>query len=211
MALKHVMPKYQGQSFVCPHCGVTAQQAWGELHLYSYPARNLTPEGDWFSARCHACTRFSLWQSGNMVWPDTSLAAPPNEDMPEAIRTDFEEARSIVGKSPRAAAALLRLCMQKLCRELGEPGDHLDTDIKSLVARGLSAKLQKALDAVRVIGNESVHPGKMDMKDDQLTALALFDLVNLVVNEMISEPKHVDDVYNKLTESVRQRIERRDA
>jgi len=44
---------------------------------------------------------------------------------------------------------------------------------------------------VRVIGNEAVHPGKLDLKDDRDTATRLFKLVNIIAEQMISNPKHV--------------------
>lgn len=42
---------------------------------------------------------------------------------------------------------------------------------------------------MRVIGNNSLHGGQIDMRDDSTIALALFDLVNLITNVMITKPK----------------------
>jgi acetyl/propionyl-CoA carboxylase alpha subunit len=70
--------------------------------------------------------------------------------------------------------------------------------------------VQKALDVVRVIGNNAVHPGQIDLRDDRRTAETLFGLVNLICEKMITEPKHVEAVYEKLPESARHAIEKRD-
>ena len=133
----------------------------------------------------------------------------PNVDLPADIVRDFEEARSIINFSPRGAAALLRLSLQKLCAHLGEKGKKLDDDIASLVRKGLDARVQRALDIVPVIGNEAVHPGTIDLKDDRDTALKLLGLVNLIVDQMISHPKNIQDMYDKLPEDKRAAIERR--
>ncbi|NOD30024.1 DUF4145 domain-containing protein [Ruegeria atlantica] len=130
--------------------------------------------------------------------------------MPKNVREDYYEAALILDASPRGAAALLRLGLQKLCVHLGEPGKHIDTDIASLVSKGLDVRVQQALDAVRVIGNEAVHPGSIDLRANRETAEMLFQLMNLIVEKMISEPKHVQSVYDKLPQTKREAIERRD-
>lgn len=124
---------------------------------------------------------------------------------------DFEEARSIVNASPRGAAALMRLVIQKLCAHLGEKGKSIDDEIGSLVAKGLSPLIQRALDVVRVVGNESVHPGTIDMRDDRETALRLFELVNLIADQMISQPNVVKKLYDQLPAEKLAAIEKRDA
>jgi hypothetical protein len=91
-----------------------------------------------------------------MIFPSALPAEPPNLDLPNDIIDDYEEAREIANKSPRGAAALLRLAIQKLCKHLGQPGKNINDDIKALVAAGLPPKVQEALDIVRVVGNDSV-------------------------------------------------------
>jgi hypothetical protein len=127
------------------------------------------------------------------------------------MRTDFEEAGTVLGASPRGAAALLRLVIQKLCKHLGGKGEKLDDDIALLVDKGLDRRVQRSLDIVRVIGNNAVHPGKIDLRDDRDTALKLFGLVNLVVEIMITQPKHIEEMYESLPEGSRKAIEKRDA
>ncbi|MEJ2122307.1 MAG: DUF4145 domain-containing protein [Alphaproteobacteria bacterium] len=145
-----------------------------------------------------------------LVWPRQGTAPIPNPDTPDDVRDDYDEASAILDASPRGAAALLRLGIQKLCKHLGEPGKNINDDIASLVKKGLDPRIQKALDVVRVVGNNAVHPGQIDLKDDRATAEKLFGFVNIIVEAMISQPKHVEAAYNKIPESVRKAIEERD-
>ncbi|WP_284165818.1 DUF4145 domain-containing protein [Frigidibacter sp. SD6-1] len=161
-------------------------------------------------SRCHNCDEVSLWITDQMIYPQIGDAPLANPDMPPDIRNDYDEASNILGQSPRGAAALIRLCIQKLCKHLGQPGKSINDDIKELVAGGLDPRIQKALDVVRVVGNHAVHPGQIELKDDRATAESLFRLLNLIVEKMISEPKHVDEVYAALPEEARKAIEKRD-
>ena len=163
-----------------------------------------------FLSECFNCGAFSVWIHNNLVYPQRGRAPPANPDLSEDIRRDYDEASSVLDLSPRGAAALLRLAVQKLCKELGESGKNLNDDIKKLVARGLDVQIQKALDVVRVTGNEAVHPGQMDLRDDDTTANALFGLVNLIVEKMISAPKHIGELYSALPEDKLKQIENRD-
>ena len=61
-----------------------------------------------------------------------------------------------------------------------------------------------------MIGNEAVHPGVLDLRDDKETALALFSLVNFIIEKMISEPKEIDAIYASLPANKIKGIESRD-
>lgn len=160
-------------------------------------------------SRCYNCKKVSVWRYTCLIYPSKKVGPTPNQDLPQDIQGDFEEARSIVGESPRGAAALLRLCVQKVCAHLGESGKDIDKDIASLVAKGLNPTIQKCLDIVRVIGNEAVHPGVIDLRDDCGIALELFGLVNVIADQMISQPKKVEELYEALPDSKKQHIEHR--
>lgn len=164
-----------------------------------------------FLSRCHHCNKFAVWVHEQLIYPTPMSGPPPNSDLPAEVLRDYEEAGRIVGQSPRGAAALLRLAIEKLCKFLGEDGKNINDDIARLVKKGLSPVVQRSLDAVRVIGNEAVHPGKLDLKDDTDAAISLFQLVNIIAQQMISNPKHADEVYATLPESKRKEIEKRDA
>jgi hypothetical protein len=161
-------------------------------------------------SKCFTCKKIAVWVHDNLVFPNKLYTVPPNQDLPEDVRRDYEEAGEILDKSPRGSAALLRLAIQKLCIHLGEPGKNINTDIASLIKRGLDKRVQQALDVVRVIGNNALHPGQMDIKDDKDTARTLFGLVNLIAEKMIGEPKHVQNLFESLPEGARKQIEERD-
>lgn len=161
-------------------------------------------------SKCFTCGEIAVWIHERLVFPPQRNGPEPNPDLPPDITADYHEAQSILNLSPRGAAALLRLCVEKLVNHLDADGSNLFEKIADLVTKGLDARVQKSLDAVRVIGNEAVHPGQMDLRDDRDTAETLFMLVNVIVEKTISEPKHVEKAYELLPPSKREAIERRD-
>jgi hypothetical protein len=161
-------------------------------------------------SRCHSCDAFAVWIEDSIVFPSHDIAVVPNDDMPADVRIDFLEAAEIVNKSPRGSAALLRLAIQKLMPHIEEDGRNLNTSIASLVKKGLDKKVQQALDIVRVTGNNAVHPGELDLKDDKATAMQLFALVNIVVQSTISAKAQIEAMYTSLPLGALQAIEKRD-
>lgn len=160
---------------------------------------------------CFSCKQLSIWKYGSIIFPYLRYEIEPSEDINPDICLDFEEARAILDLSPRGAAALLRLCIQKLCKQLGKPGNNLNDDIAALVRDGLGVDVQRALDAVRVIGNEAVHPGELDLKDDRETAAKLFELVNYIAEDRISRPKKIAALYASLPPGKIAAIEKRNS
>lgn len=163
-----------------------------------------------FLSRCFVCKRSAVWLRGQLIFPVNSAPVEPNEDLPEEVRADFLEAAAIASASPRGAAALLRLSIEKLCLHLGKTGG-IDKMIGDLVADGLHMKVQQALDVVRVIGNESVHPGSIDVKDDPATVQSLFRLVNIIAETMITDHRKVAEMFNGLPPEKLAGIEQRNA
>ena len=212
MSRDYSPPVYEAERFHCPFstCGAFAHMQWSQL---SYGV---------VIARCASCYERSIWRQdltkpgvvsekvGTLLYPIATLAPHHHPDLPKEIQPDFEEARLICAQSPRAAAALLRLCVQKLCNHLLDKEGDINTQIGELVKNGLPVKVQKALDSVRVLGNESVHPGTMDLNDTPELALALFRLVNLIVQNCITDPNEADEIFGSLPANKIKGIENRD-
>jgi hypothetical protein len=209
MVEKYTFPTLDSTGFHCPNCQVFAHQSWGNLF---HDIGGYYDHMGWYRVgQCARCNGISVWLRGNLIVPSESSAPPPAADMPADVQSDYEEARLIFSKSPRSSAALLRLAVQKLCIDLGGAGKHLNEDIGKLVKNGLPIHVQQALDVLRVIGNSQVHPGVLDVRDDPETAAALFGLINIVVDVMITQPKQIQALFEKLPTGAVEQIKKRDA
>src|SRR5580704_15940159 len=101
-----------------------------------YGSTSYTEMVNFAISHCFSCSGLGIWVGEYLIFPESEIAFAPHEEMPAKARSDFEEAASIVARSPRGAAALLRLCIQKLVIVLGQPGENLNADIRGLVEQG---------------------------------------------------------------------------
>ena len=193
---------FTARAFSCPHCGTNTRYKWYYLAKggisekgFNYYA-GFVP--DLKFGLCSQCNNFTLWLNEKLIYPLLSLAPKPTEDMPISVKKTFLEARSIVNSSPRAASALLRLSVQKLIKHLGEKSRNLETAVSNLIEKGLSNKFYDALLAVRIIGKKAVKPGVINSKDDRNTSIALFILVNMLVESTISQQRKVNQLFISL-------------
>jgi hypothetical protein len=85
----------------------------------------------------------------------------------------------------------------------------LNDNIGIMVKNGLDEKIQKSLDVLRVIGNNSIHPGQIDFEDSYNTAISLFELVNIIADSMIRQPKKIDEFYTSLPKEKLEGIDNR--
>ena len=209
MEIPYTAPALNAQQFNCPACRAFAQQIWFKVTAYTTNFSPINCE-DIGVALCAHCRTTSKWLDGKLIKPRSINAPPVNRDLAEEIQRNYEEAAMIEQDSPKGAAALLRLCVQQLCKQLGEAGNNINNDIASLVKKGLPREIQQALDVVRVVGNNAVHPGEIMLDDQPDTVAALFTLVNAIADRMITQPKKIAALYSALPESIVASIERRD-
>lgn len=162
-------------------------------------------------AKCHSCNNFSVWIDRNIVYPKNISIESPNVDMNKDIQELYNEAATIFLDSPKGATAILRLALQKLLVQIGKDGKNINNNIKELVAEGLNPKMQQALDFLRVIGNNAVHPGQIDLDDNKDIALKLFKILNMIADDLITKPKDMEELYNDIIpEDTKGHIEQRD-
>jgi hypothetical protein len=64
---------------------------------------------------------------------------------------------------------------------------------------------------LRVVGNNAVHPGQIDLEDNRHIAVKLFDMLNFIAEELITKPKELDLLYRDIVpEETQEHIQRRD-
>lgn len=205
---KYVAPTLDSKAFHCPHCWVLTSQNRYQLRYIS----------DWgLDDRkvcfCENCKWYSVWFKGKMIFPSGSNIPMPHTDMPASVKEIYNEARDIAWKSPRAAAALLRLALEKLTEELWETNWKLNTRIGNLKKKWLPEKAIQALDIVRITANEwGSHLGQIDLTGSDNADLVnqLFFLLNFIVEHVITVNNQLDAMYAALPEDKKKGIENRD-
>ena len=204
------MPGVDVNAFTCPHCSAYANQTWSPVSLLLRPDA-FREYGQFKFAKCWHCGNFTVWLYRDLIYPNRGGFEPPNADLPDEVKADYLEAAEIASRSPRGAAALLRLCVQKLCIQFGKPGKNINDDIAALVKDGLTPMIQRALDIVRINGNNAVHPGEIDLSDDLGRVANLAKLVNLIAEYQISAPNRVNEMFDSLPDAQKDQITKRDS
>lgn len=173
-------------------------------NLYAREVKNLN------ISQCFSCDKFVVWINAKQYWPHPEYEIPPASNMPTTVLDNYSEARLIYKDSPRAACALLRSAIECLCNEINGKNQSVFEGIGQLVKAGLDSKIQRALDVVRVTGNNAIHPGTMSSEDSLDTAIRLFKLVNIIVEKLINEPVEIDSLFEGLGDGQKEAIARRD-
>lgn len=212
----------------CPYCKAFASMKWGygqgwkekidlksDASSSSYqPLKKTIIRSD-----CTACSKVSYWiksdstdEKEKLLFPPTLVDMPdPNTDMPDKVKEVYIESATVLDSSPRASAALSRLAIDILTKELEPTGSTLNDRIGNLVKNGLPDMIQKALDIVRVVGNNAIHPGTIDLSDNKDMAISLLKLLNIITENRITQPKEIDSMFHDLPESNKKQIRRRDS
>ena len=134
MSNKYIAPDKNLDSFTCPHCQTLSLMNFRILRFeqdvmtdddgvafiinkHGYDEEIYSSELK--IARCHSCGKKIIWIDNEYIYPNI-VAEEVNPDLPESVKQLYNEAGLIYNQSPRAACALLRLAIDRLCNELGE-------------------------------------------------------------------------------------------
>lgn len=108
------------------------------------------------------------------------------EYIPEQIRKDYEEAAQIIDLSPKAAATLLRRCLQGMIRDFWSvKKKNLNEEIDALNGK-VTPTQWNAIDGLRKLGNIGAHMEKdvnliIDLTPEQ--AKKLLNLIELLLEK----------------------------
>lgn len=175
----------------------------------------------WTSSECNACWHHTLWIGESLVYPIAQLSSgveSPHPDMPSGVAELYEEAAAVLPYSKRAAAALSRAAAESLVKELTSDlpeKTQLNGRLAALQDR-VSEPTRKALQVIRHVGNKSLHGDDgqdgavvLYLDDDSNEVAGLFFFaINDLVEQCITRPKKIDDLYDALPVGVREGIER---
>ena len=210
-------PELNKDAFNCPICRVYAHQTWktnvafGSIYIESYGSQQFNSHGiflDLSVSICSHCSKKVLWYKDKMILPRNMTVPEPSEDLPQKIKEIYIEAGKVVVDSPRAAGALMRLALEKLLKEINKNELKLNENVNKLIGTGIPEQLAKALTILRVNGNDIMHTGEIKILEKKDDVLYLFDLFNMIVEELITRPKKINESYSKIPESIRKQIEK---
>lgn len=190
---------FNKQTFTCPYCGRQQVFSYGNMvyndSFFSVGLCGKTKQSDRGHIRVYhiccsndACKKIiitGLFLADNKqfdILPQHYHKSYPDY-IPKQIRDDYTEAADIIELSPKAAATLLRRCLQGMIHDFWNIHEkNLNAEITRLQDR-VSPSMWKALDGVRQIGNIGAH-----MEND----------VNLIVDIDVSEAKKLQGLIELL-------------
>lgn len=213
-------------TFICPHCNALATHEWSYAYNELEPTKILKWEfkskeyfiqdnKNFIFSQCpnRKCEKYSIWLEDILIYPDKSTIPVPNPDLNKDIKRIYNEASSIYNKSPRAACALLRLTLEELCKNLGATDENVPAGetrlrdrIKYLVReKDLDVEIEEAFENVRLAGNEALHTGEINLTDNREIAKLLFDMINIIADDLITKKKKIKKLRKAVTKDKKQK------
>ena len=197
----------------CPHCGKITDQ--GFVHHEDYTKSNVETEeghptgGDrWFAIlKCKTCNKPSVyrneWDEKQRKWVailtyPIPIQAP--KEVPAKIRKVFDDAISVLTKSPSLTAVGIRKCLEGICDDKQAQGNTLTERINNLGSNGfIPLTLSDIVNTSQTIGKIGSHFGNMDISLDEVNVLieytlAMFECLYVVQDKIDSVQSSIDNL-----------------
>ena len=215
----------KNRSYTCPFCG-HEQAYWNSCHVVDNQFSSCgIPEDckdSTFSIYTFHCQNKECGKravtainrtTGKQVdiVPQVSIRYYP-QYIPEQIRKDYEEASMILDSSPKAAATLLRRCLQGMVRDFwGIKKGNLNAELSELKDK-IPAAQWKAIDGLRKIGNIGAHMEKdvnliVDIDTNESTKL--LKLIELLFDKWYIARHDEEQLYAEITDISDEKAEMR--
>ena len=211
--VEYFSPELNKGAFNCPYCGVYAHQKWYidiayDKFEYDKNSHSYNKIIGLSVSICSYCSKIALWHYGKILLPQNLPVPNPPEDTPPEVKNIYIEAGNVLNDSPRASGALIRLALELLLQNINKNKLSLNENIKKLIERKIPEQLIKALSILRVNGNDIMHTGEIKITENKDDVVYLFEIFNMIVEELIEEPKKLNEFYKKIPESKRKEIEK---
>ena len=171
----------ENQSYVCPFCGHSQAYATNTPYalnvsiIANSPYSNSAPSPlipleyressfQFYTLQCanRKCKKIAVVALNNImgkqvdILPQVTMKRYPDY-IPEQIRRDYEEASMILEASPKAAATLLRRCLQGMIRDFWKVKKGRLVDEVDALKDKVTPVQWNAIDGLRKIGNIGAH------------------------------------------------------
>ena len=145
------------------------------------------------SGVCRSCGQVVIYKGLDLVYP-IAKGISAVDCMPKDAKKIFKEAQSIINLSPRAACAMLRICVERMVNASEAKGGNLAAKINSL---NLPPKMTKLAHACRLVGNDAVHSNVIDFSvgsdEAQAVSGALSRFANRLAEELFGMAEEADE------------------
>lgn len=167
----------KNQSYLCPFCGhyqaytlyqSGANATVAEIGFYSYrepiPSEYRDSSFKIYTLKCAntQCQKIAVTAINRVTGKQVDLVPQVTmkhypDYIPEQIRRDYEEASMILEASPKAAATLLRRCLQGMIRDFWKVKESRLVDEVDALKDKVTPVQWNAIDGLRKIGNIGAH------------------------------------------------------
>ena len=207
---------FDNYTYTCPFCG-HAQAFSGSYKKTEAGYNNMfpIPEGykesslSIYTLKCSnkGCEKITVIAKNHFskkqydIIPSVVIKHFPDY-IPQQLRCDYEEASLILESSPKAAATLLRRCLQGMIRDFwGINGETLFNEINQLKDK-ISITQWNAIDALRKIGNIGAHMEKdvnIIIDIDEGEAKLLLGLIELLFEKWYIARHDEEELLNSVS------------